>query len=777
MAQTTQEKYDAAVAKYWKARVDALMKNRGVTVSSWTKVQTLQNQPSTPTISTWYVGSDNQNNGNVTWVIKQDLPFIWRSDGNYTEEELAQNKRAQERQDENARIRREQRRREEARKKRQYKLAAKKAWGSDNLLKLAEKKYWVNSAQYRTIKNKINKYEWPTSTTREYTWTNPRKETTNTVTKWQTVTQTQYNSLMNKYWTIEWVEQALKNKWATQAQINSITESLYQYRWDKPTASKTRTNQTWSEKITAWADLVWKTEDRNLKYLDTVKKETPEKEEKKETVDFKNIQNVDQWKAETGGWMDNLKKWVDSRYWTDSSVLANWELTTKVWDKEYTWRLDSEWNPRRTEKDLKTEWLNIPWVTEEGKTTDKLTKEQEALKKARLSWKTDADLLADAAAKYWEDSDEYKKLKDFLDANPEPDSTEWIWSELLWKTKEELDKEQIDSLEKAMNEDISNTAENFIKWSEIIAWNNEALQAFYAEMAWELREFIKTNTEMRQKALERTKNSELNRVVWQIRATLARRWVQIWNIPPEQIIAMSGELWAEAMRRIDEATTEMENAVAEMTSAKMAEINKLREQWLIKQGEADLNIEQMRQLKEKMISDIKANFTSNVFKITQAAASDADTKKTEVFNTVSRFVSQLWISWTAQGIMENYINASDSVEALRNMISDLNNPDSALYKAVWDVEKAAALAAEFEQKIELMKATKTSSSSSSSWSWTSSKKIWETTLKALIAEWVPNASQYTTYWQLEAAMASDQDLADKINRALAKPNPLEVVGL
>jgi hypothetical protein len=49
----------------------------------------------------------------------------------------------------------------------------------------------------------------------------------------------------------------------------------------------------------------------------------------------------------------------------------------------------------------------------------------------------------------------------------------------------------------------------------------------------------------------------------------------------------------------------------------------------------------MRQLKEKMISDIKSNFVSNAFKITQASISDADKNKAEALNTISTFVTQL----------------------------------------------------------------------------------------------------------------------------------------
>ena len=52
----------------------------------------------------------------------------------------------------------------------------------------------------------------------------------------------------------------------------------------------------------------------------------------------------------------------------------------------------------------------------------------------------------------------------------------------------------------------------------------------------------------------------------------------------------------------------------------------------------------------------------------------------------------------------------EELRTLRAMINDLNNPNSKLYKAVANAEKAAQLAAEFEAKIKLLNATKKSSS-------------------------------------------------------------------
>ena len=786
MAQTTQAKYDAAVKKYWKAKVDATMAKNNVTIKQEekktpttfqkAKVGTVENNDPnagrTGTISGWHTEEQ----------LKPLLPHVGRADGNYTPEEIAQNKAADARDAENAAI---AARRREARLKRQYQAASKKAWWSENLLRVAAKKYWVNSSQYRAVKRKVNKYEKPVSTVKE----NVAKTKAKPISTKNWLTSTQYNALVRKYGDIQWVVTAAKNQYGkNSSQAKKVEALLNNYVWwvVKPktireTAVITDASLKSPDAIIKWveqSDYKWNSV---VDYLKSINQKSSFSARAKLAKDLwmqgytgSVTQNADLLNK-----VRNRKPWESIDNLITNSKVDRWELpeSQREWwvsaeDQAEFDRQQEAWDQR-----LRDQWIDPEtWEPfEDKKTEDKKIKASEknleALKKLRLSGRTDKDLLKRVENKFWKDSEEYRKLKKFMEENPLADSTEWIDSWLLEKTKEELDKAQIDALEAARDENIAKTAENFIKWSEVIAWNNEELQKFYKDMAVELQTFIVDNRTRREAALQRTKDSELNKVVGQIRATLARRWVKIGNIPPEQLIAMSGELWAEAMRRINEATTEMENAVADLTERKTAEINKLVETWLIKQGEADASIEQMRQLKEKMIADIKANFVTNTFKITQAAVADADTNKAETLNTISTFVTQLWISWAAQWVMEEYLDASDSVEALENMISDLNDVNSRLFKAVDDAAKAAQLSAEFKAKIELMKATK--SSSSSSWASTT-RKIGEATMRALLAEWVPNASGYTTYWELEAAMNANPELKEKITTAISKANAINV---
>jgi len=62
--------------------------------------------------------------------------------------------------------------------------------------------------------------------------------------------------------------------------------------------------------------------------------------------------------------------------------------------------------------------------------------------------------------------------------------------------------------------------------------------------------------------------------------------------------------------------------------------------------------------------------------------------------------------------MEKYIDNLDSVEAMKEMISDLNDKNSELYKAVADIEKAALLQKQLEDKVRILRATPRTTTSS-----------------------------------------------------------------
>lgn len=673
--------------------------------------------------------------------VEADLPIehrVARADGNLTEAEIAQNRKADA-------ADAARRRRAERKRKQRFQSLVKKWGGSENVLKKAEKKFWVNSSQYRKIRNEIKRYEWSESKVRTI---KTQKDTGKIDTK-KGLTQDQFNKLITKFWDTAWVNAAIESKfWKNSSQARRVKNLLNKF--DKPTTKKVRENIstiTDVSKADIWDEFAW----------------AIETEEAKPTFKWNSIVDFLKSENQNSSFSNRAKlakeAGIEDYRGTSSqnTTLLNSLRNKKVVEDQKKSEEKIESTEEKTES---TEQKTTPWKLKTQETEKQRTKTLDALAKRRLGWETDADILKKVEDRYGADSEEYRKLKDFINANPEKKWDEEIDSSLLDQTKEELEKGQIDALEDIKDDNISTTAENFIKGSDVISQNNKNLQDFYVTMADDLRTFLKTAEKNKRAALAKTKSSRLNQVVGQIRATLARRGVDIGKIAPEQLIAMAGQLWADAMEDINDAITETENSIIELTQNSTNQINALKEKWLIKQGEADASIEQMRQLKEKMISDIRANFVSNAFKISRASVADKDQNKAEVLNTISTFVSQLGISGTAQGIMENFLDAWDSVEALQNMIQDLNDTESELYKAVADVEKSNQLAAEFKAKIELLKATKTPKAS-----WSSTPKIeYSSTIKnILLAHWI-DPNDYPTNADLLRLQESNPWIADDITQ-------------
>ena len=66
-----------------------------------------------------------------------------------------------------------------------------------------------------------------------------------------------------------------------------------------------------------------------------------------EPTDFAKISTVADWKAKTGGWMENLEGWVEAKYGTVAT--QEWDkLVAEINGEKYEWIIDKEWNPIKT---------------------------------------------------------------------------------------------------------------------------------------------------------------------------------------------------------------------------------------------------------------------------------------------------------------------------------------------------------------------------------------------------------------------------------------------
>lgn len=78
---------------------------------------------------------------------------------------------------------------------------------------------------------------------------------------------------------------------------------------------------------------------------------------KKEPTDFSKIQDVNQWKEQTGWWMNNLESWVENRYWTLAERKDD-KLIADINGETFEWKIDNAWNPIKTS--LWKTWEIVP---------------------------------------------------------------------------------------------------------------------------------------------------------------------------------------------------------------------------------------------------------------------------------------------------------------------------------------------------------------------------------------------------------------------------------
>ena len=356
----------------------------------------------------------------------------------------------------------------------------------------------------------------------------------------------------------------------------------------------------------------------------------------------------------------------------------------------------------------------------------------EELKKLRLKWLSDQDIL-NRAKKAWYSAEKISKIQAFLSGNPLRAWDEKLNSNIIDKTKEDIAKKKVDVLEENRDYNIAKTAEDYLKASNIEKTNNKSLQDFYKNIQKDLKKVIDNNTKLYNLTLKNTKQSNLNRVAGQVRAALARRWIKVSEIPLEQLLALSGQFGWQAITNINNAILKTTKAINEMTAKNMDKINWYKEKWLLKQYEADKEIERLRELKEKLISSIKWNYINNVFKIADTEKNRQTNEKAKIINSILKIWTQIGLQSDQLWLLRQYLDSKDTVSAIQKLIEDLNDKNSDISKAIADNKKKEELKAQLEQQLKLKLAY-----AKGSWSWTKPINIpsWLATYLAWL-DWFP----------------------------------------
>lgn len=252
-------------------------------------------------------------------------------------------------------------------------------------------------------------------------------------------------------------------------------------------------NNAWIKQVWEWvtADLQWWTAEDYKQNVEKITTKTPEwetivtKETPKGATDFSKIQSVDEWKTQTGWWMDNLETWVESKYGSIATQ-ENGKLVSTIWNDKYEWTIDEAWNPRKTKV-----W--VVWEEEAKILAQKQLEEAknpENIYKTLQSWITITDsniLNSDEYKKTKQRFDKFTQYKDFNYKQFQTAFNEWLilpWTQLFndlaQDPKVKLQMDKAIALNKVNWEKIS--SEKVFETQSKEIWNNINVQINWETM-------------------------------------------------------------------------------------------------------------------------------------------------------------------------------------------------------------------------------------------------------------------------------------------------------
>ena len=419
------------------------------------------------------------------------------------------------------------------------------------------------------------------------------------------------------------------------------------------------------------------------------------------------------------------------------------------------------------------------------------------LKKLEATWVKPTTIISNIVKQYWKDSTQYKQYNDYLNSKlavnqpnnvsavntptvpkvttPEvsktTDITKNLWSNLIWKSVEDKAKTKIDTASSFKDIETTKKQSDLDASIKLLQTNNKkVLDLYWIDENWNV-DYTKTNSlavqiensrknyeDKKNKSLEWYSSGRLSQVQWQLRQFLAQRWIDVSNIPQEQIIALSWDIWSKAFTDIYNAKEKAISDIEANNQSAIAKINDLRVKWLLAKNEADISIETLKEKTAAEILQLQKDFANTVFWIADTTTATLENQKAGVLNAVTQLWTTLWLSWSKLASLNKYINSySSPTLALQAMLVDLNNPNSDLRKNVLTAEQAALAAQTFTNQIALMKAQASMISAQNSWDSAKSDVKISSTLYPVLTQAsikfnIPEIANIRTQWEYTALM-------------------------
>lgn len=269
----------------------------------------------------------------------------------------------------------------------------------------------------------------------------------------------------------------------------------------------------------------------------------------------------------------------------------------------------------------------------------------------------------------------------------------------LMDKQAQLDMEKQKALEESKATDIANLEADQKTLSDTLTANKLASDNYYADIEKEANDF-QANYEKEQNDLfNGYESSRLNNVRGQIYQTLAARGVDISKIPPEQLIALSGQVGVAAFNDIYQAKERTKNNILNAAKAKLEKLQALKREKLINDSQYNERVQSVISTAKNNRANIDKTFANSLLGLKETSLAKSMETQTNISNTLSNVGNYLKLNPDQFGLLAKFNNfAGTPAELSQAITKELADKNSQLYKALAENKAKANEAVQAEQR-------------------------------------------------------------------------------
>lgn len=237
------------------------------------------------------------------------------------------------------------------------------------------------------------------------------------------------------------------------------------------------------------------------------------------------------------------------------------------------------------------------------------------------------------------------------------------------------------------------------------AKNKETLDKYFADTEYQENKYFSDYEAEQNKLFSEWESTQLNQVRSQIYQALAARGIDISKLPPEQLIALSGEVGTKAFSNIYQMKEWVKNKILAASRDKVSRLNDLRSKKTINESEYNEAIQAVNSQANLQRNQIDSTFAKSILGVQASKLNLANAAQAENADVVAKVAEDFKLPPEQIGLISKYIDPNKTAAENKAYINAVmaKNPNNEITAAIKKnrADTNAALKAEIDAKINM----------------------------------------------------------------------------